>query len=447
MKKTALLFIMGAGILFPLAFWADSFSQSQALGLYIYNTGRLWALAGFLLLLYQYILSSKIKWLERGIGLDRLFIIHRTCGAAALVLIILHPVFIFVSMPLQGFGLPITPLVAVGVNAAVILAVTAGAALLYRALRLKYETWKNIHRASYVLLPLVFFHSFFLGSSTRVQPIRSYWLFLGALFLYVLIHRTLAWLHIRKHSFFVSEVKQETSDTWSVFFKGRQISYKPGQFMIVRLIRNRKVSEPHPFTISSSPAREALSITVKSVGDFTSAIGKTTILDRAYIDAPYGIFSFLNYNAPVLVFISGGIGITPFMSMLRYMRDRKMERRVLLIWGNKTEADITFRKELDQIALEMPLLKVVHVMSSQESWQGEKGLVNTELLRKYISGSTPALPRAAAPHTAVPHAEAQYTSAQYFLCGPPPMMNGVLRSLKQLGIPKSRVHDERFSLR
>jgi len=221
-------------------------------------------------------------------------------------------------------------------------------------------------------------------------------------------------------------VVQETHDTWSLYFEGRRVDYKPGQFLFVRLIRDGHASESHPFTLSSSPARDRLSISVKSVGDFTSTIGQTKTMDRAYIDAPYGAFSFLHHDAANLVFIAGGIGITPFMSMLRYMYDQKLQRNVLLVRGNKAERDIAFRDELDRMAAEMPSLQVVHVMSGQEDWPGEKGYVDTARLNRYLK---------------------DIEDPQVFVCGPPVMMAKVLRSLRELGIPGQRVHYERFALR
>ena len=134
----------------------------------------------------------------------------------------------------------------------------------------------------------------------------------------------------------------------------------------------------------------------------------------------------MNHDADNLVFIAGGIGITPFLSMLRYLRDTEANRQVLLIWGNKTEADIVCRHEIETMDAAMSSLQVVHVMSSQDDWPGEKGYVTSQLLGKYLDG---------------------VESPQVFLCGPPVMMDKVIPSLLSLGISKQRIHDERFALR
>ena len=109
--------------------------------------------------------------------------------------------------------------------------------------------------------------------------------------------------------------------------------------------------EEHHFTIASSPTEPAFhTSTIKASGDFTATIGQTSPGDLAIIQAPFGRFSYvLKPQALDLVFIAGGIGITPLMSNLRHMRDTQADRRVLLLYSNKTENDIVFREELAQI--------------------------------------------------------------------------------------------------
>jgi predicted ferric reductase len=335
-------------------------------------------------------------------------------------------VLLFASSILQGYVPPFPPLKILGIVTLTLIIVTAGAAILYKRLRLKYETWKNIHRAGYAIFAMGFVHSFFMGSDLHNWPLRIFWIVMACIYVIVLLYRIWNWSHVRRHPFSVAEVLQETPDVWSLYFNGKYRDYKPGQFMIVQLVRNGKVSEPHPFTISSSPTGDRLSISVKSSGDFTSTIGDTKIADTAYIDAPYGVFSFLNHDARDLVFIAGGIGITPFISMLWYMYDKKLERNIILIWGNKTEKDIVFKEDLERMASEMPSLKIVHVMSGQDDWTGEKGYIDEEKLKRHVSN---------------------FQDSQFFLCGPPVMTIAVEKTLTKLGVPKKKIHYERFALR
>jgi predicted ferric reductase len=426
MKKLNLSLAMVVLIALPVIFWAATLTPGLPWAVYLHEMGKLLGLIGFVLLLFQYVLSSKIKWVERGIGLDVLFRMHSKVGLIAVIFITAHPALFFISEKLQGYEAPMSILKVLGVITLLLLLLAACAALLYGVLPVKYETWKGIHRIAYAIFALAFIHSFFIGSDLQRWPMRILWLILAILFIGILAYKLQRRSYIRRYPFKVAGVLQETYDTWSVHFEGEHPPYNPGQFMIIQLLRDGNTSEPHPFTISSSPTGERLSISAKSVGDFTSTIGETKTTDVAYIDMPYGVFSFLNFDAKDLVLIAGGIGITPFMSMLRYIYDKKLKKNVILLWSNKTEQDIAFRKELETMASEMPSLKVVHVLSRQEGWSGERGKIDAEKLKRYVDN---------------------FHVTQFFICGPPLMMRAVERTLRELGAPKNRIHYERFALR
>ena len=413
--------------------WLQSLGPSTeapvTLSTIFYRTIRSLALVGFVLILFQYVLSSRIKWIEKDIGLDKLFRIHKTCGPIGIAFILIHPMVLVTFGKIQSYEISQSSVklaaVSIGVLTLSVLCVTGGVALLHRRLNLKYETWKDIHKANYIVFPLGFVHSLIMGSDLANEPLRTFWLVLLIVYAAVLTYKLVNRVRVRSHPFKVAEVVQETHDTWSLYFEGKSIDHRPGQFMSVQLVRDGQVSEPHPFTISSSPTWGRLSITVKSVGDFTSKIGDTKTSDHAYVDAPYGAFSFLKHGARELLFIAGGIGITPFMSMLRYIHDQQLERDVVLMWANKTEQDIVFKDELEKMATEMSSLDVVYVLSRQPNWPGEKGRIDAEKLKKYTS------------HLGEP---------QCFICGPPAMTATMRRTLRELGIPKHRIHYEHFSL-
>jgi ferredoxin-NADP reductase len=147
------------------------------------------------------------------------------------------------------------------------------------------------------------------------------------------------------------------------------------------------------------------------------------------VQGPYGRFSYLLYpDERDFVFIAGGIGITPFMSMLRHMAHSKAEAPVLLLYANRTEEDITFREELDRIARgEAPRLTVVHVLESPPAgWHHETGRISREMLERRLEGNV--------------------KGKAFYICGPPPMMSAVMDMIRVLGVPRRHVHSERFSL-
>jgi len=426
MKKTAFAIISLMVLALPCVYWVRGLTPDSSVGGLLYDLGRLCTLAAFVLIFFQYLLSARVKWIERGIGLDRMLMLHKRSGLVVLGLVLGHPLLMALGERLQGFSSPFHFFKALGLVTLLILVFSAGAALLYERLRLKYETWKNLHKAGYALYPLAFVHSFLIGGTVQKGPVRVLWIVLLILFAFILGHKALRRWSLRRRPFSVAEVRRENPSVCTVFFDGDHGEYKPGQFMILQLKRDGVVSESHPFTISSSPTEEKLSVTIKEVGDFTSTVKRTRPSEAAYIDMPYGVFSFLNSPADAFVFIAGGIGITPFMSMLRYMNDRKMRHKVLLLWANRTEEDILFKEELAAMGQENPSLKIVHVLSRQDSWQGEKGHVDRERLQKVVRN---------------------YGAAKFFICGPPAMMGAVKSALRDLGVPSRRILMERFALR
>jgi ferredoxin-NADP reductase len=128
------------------------------------------------------------------------------------------------------------------------------------------------------------------------------------------------------------------------------------------------------------------------------------------------------------VFIAGGIGITPLMSNLRHMRDTGADRRVLLLYANKTEADIIFREELDRMTeQDKPQVEVVHILTRPGSdWEGEIGRLDREKLQR-LTGE-------------------RLGASTFFLCCPPPMIQSLAAILEGLRVPAERISYEYFSL-
>ncbi len=227
-------------------------------------------------------------------------------------------------------------------------------------------------------------------------------------------------------------VKSEAPRVWTLALephRDRPFHFVPGQFQFLRLHGTDIPSEEHPFTIASSPARSGrISITIKESGDFTAGIGRVRPGDRATVHGPFGRFSHtLHPDEGDLVFAAGGVGITPLMSMLRYMRDHLEARRVLLAYASRSAADVLFRDELEAMqAGEYPVLKVVHVLANApSSWVGETGKLDADRLARLCGG---------------------VESKAFYLCCPPPMAASLIRGLRRKGVNPRRIHTDYFSL-
>lgn len=208
------------------------------------------------------------------------------------------------------------------------------------------------------------------------------------------------------------------------FEKPEGFEYQAGQYFILTL-PGRDGSLKKPFTFSSAPTEPFLELTTRMSGsEFKNALA--TLLPGAEVEmrAPNGSF-VLKDGVARMACVIGGVGITPFRSMVRSLADLGVcDREIVLLYGNSSEEGITFGEELDHIARRLPQVRVVNVLSRPgDSWRGRRGHLNVDVIREELE-----LP-------------GEWT---YYLCGPPPLMEGMVEALAELGVPDEHVVLERF---
>lgn len=404
----------------------------------LYELGLGLALAGSAVLLLQVVLAARLKWIERPFGLDMVLRFHRNMAVLGLAMLVLHPVFL--ALGGSGWGLLYNPsapaFVFAGRLALVLLATNVAMSLVRRRLGLRFERWRLIHDlVGPALLVLVLLHGLGASHDLTGGPGAAWASAFGAAFLLFVHHRFVRPMRLGRHPYRVVEVRPKAEGVWTIRLappKGfKRFDYLPGQFQFLTLHRQGRglPVEEHHFTISSSPTETGyVSSTIKAVGDFTRTIGKTRPGDTATVHAPFGRFSYLLHPGDDdMVFIAGGIGITPLRSMLRHMQDSQADKRVLLIYANKTEADIVFRKELDEIAeADKPRLRLVNVLSRPgPDWKGETGHIDKGLIARLCGD--------------------ELRDKAFYLCGPPGLVRATLAALRELGVPDGRIRLEYFS--
>lgn len=403
-----------------------------------YNLGRAFALAAFVILALQFPLAARLGWVERPFGLNLVLPFHRNMAVLAGLLLLVHPFL----MAWGGGGWKLlladpTWYIWVGRGALALLLLSVVISVGRKRLGVPFETWRLGHNISGpAILVLGFVHSWYASVDFTLTMMQLLWLaLLAQAAAFYLEHRIFTPARLRRNPYQVIEVHQENHNVWTLKLAPpagqARFDFLPGQFQFITLLRGRGLpEEEHHFTIASSPAEpDGVSATIKASGDFTATIGETRPGDLAVIQAPFGRFSYLLHpEAKDLVFIAGGIGITPFLSNLRHMRDVRAERRVLLLWANRTEADIICREELAALeAGERPEVKVVHILSRPEAgWEGERGRLDRLSLQR-LAGE-------------------RLSQSQVFLCCPPPLTQSLLRALAALGVPEKRISLEYFSL-
>jgi predicted ferric reductase len=405
----------------------------------LHETGTSVAFAAYGIMSLQPVLVARWKWLEGPFGLDVLARFHRYMGLFTAGLLLAHPPL----MAYGGAGLGlITSLdqpwyIWVGRAVLSLLLLQGVVSVWYQALGLTFEQWRRTHNVLAVLiLSGAFVHSSWAAYDMGPVLMRLLWFVLFGLTLFAYVHhKVVKPKRLRRHPYRVVGVEPETHNVWTIAIappEGERIyDYHPGQFHFVTFRRSEDLPvEEHHWTISSSPVRkDFISSTIKESGDFTGTIGKTRVGDTALVEGPFGRFSYILYPEDKdFVFIAGGIGITPFMSMLRHMRDTGKEADVLLLCANRTEQDIVFKSELAVMESgPRPRLHVVHILTRPEAgWAGESGHLDREKLVRLVGQGS--------------------EQRAYYVCAPPAMAEMVIRSLRSMGVPYSRIRTERFSL-
>ena len=393
------------------------------------------AALGFTILSLQFVITARLPWVEAPFGLDLLLVFHRIMALVAVALLCVHPLLVASA---EGWSL-LTRLhvqwyIWVGRIALALLLLHVTVSLWRRALQLSYERWRRLHNPlALTILAAGFVHSVMAGDDLRDAWRQRVWGFAPALGL-------AAWLYSRairprllaRRAFRVLSVKPEAPRVWTLTLQpaqGRCFRFMPGQFQFLRFLGADVAREEHPFTIASSPARGGrFSLTIRESGDFTRSLGRIRAGDRATIHGPFGRCSYdLHPDEGDMVFVAGGVGITPLMSMLRAMRDRRESRRVTLVYASRAVDDVLFAGELSAMeAGWWPALKVIYVLSRPPSWwAGESGRIDVNRLHAWCG---------------------ELADKAFYLCCPPMMTRGLIRGLRRMRVHPRRIHCDYFSL-
>jgi predicted ferric reductase len=379
------------------------------------------------------ILSGRYKFLDRLFGgLDRVYRIHRLGGYYTLSFLTFHALGMHLRMLQFSFTEMINFLfffsdksLNYGRISYLGLIVIVGITL-FMSGKMKYEWLKGVHKLLGVFLFFGGMHAYFIPSDiSQNLLLRNYTLALvGIALLSYLWRSVLQRLLFHKVRLAVLEVNRLSREVTEVVMKPLfPISYYPGQFVFIQFMQKDFPYQDHPFSLTASTKEGLLRISAKALGDFTSNLSNLKPGAIAEIQGPFGGFTFLKTSNKKQVWIAGGIGVTPFVSMARTLRDsaddpRYQDLDITLIYSAHKETDLVYLEELKGIESLSSGLKLV-------SWVGEqKGYITASDIQEVIA----------------------LENKDIFICGPPGMMTALRKQLKVLGVPSSKIHFEKFSL-
>lgn len=222
----------------------------------------------------------------------------------------------------------------------------------------------------------------------------------------------------------VKEVLCRTYDVVSFKFpRPENFNYIAGQFIFITIDTSMGKMRKH-FTISSSPTNDYLEFTKKLTDSgFSTGLKELKVGDMVKIEGPYGTF-VLNPKFERIAMLTGGIGITPMRSMLRYYTEMKLENDIILLYSNRFHKDIIFKDELEWMCQQNKHLQIIYTLTAMDkNWMGETGRINDAMVKRLIP---------------------DYMHRLFYTCGPLTMVESIRRILKRIGLPDEMMRKEAF---
>ena len=230
----------------------------------------------------------------------------------------------------------------------------------------------------------------------------------------------------------VDEKRKVGNSMWDFMFKTpKKLEYQPGQYMEWTLAHKNTDSRGSRryFTLSSSPTEDTIRVGVKfdpNGSSFKKAMFNLKKGDEIVASHVTGEFTLPKDRSKKLVFVAGGIGVTPFRSMLKYLLDKKEKRSVIVFYTEEAADDFVYKDVLDNAQKELGI-KVVYTITNRENvpsnWKGKVGRIDVKMLEEEVPDSPERL---------------------FFLSGPHSMVEGFRQTLLEMGVPKGQIKVDFF---
>jgi predicted ferric reductase len=415
-------------IFLPVVFWVLRMPLTirfENFYMTITSIGQILGLLGMAMFIATMILSSRLKFLESYFGgLNKIYFWHHMLGGASFICLLFHPIILvinYLTISLQSaalFFIPINnPAVSFGIFS--LLALILMLVFTFFII-LPYRTWKITHKFLGAAFFLGILHTFFVSSDVSIYlPLKIYmgiFVFLGLIaYLYRTIFGSVV---VKKFKYNVDEVKKLNDKVVEIIMSpiGSKINFKAGQYIFIGFKGEGISTETHPFSISSGIFDEKLKITVKTLGEYTAQLQNLKAGSESITEGPFGVFSYLNTKNKNQVWIAGGVGITPFLSMAKSLTDN--EYIIDLYYCVNTKSEIVSLEDLTNISAKNNNFKVIPLCADTD------GYINSKVISDH-SGNL--------------------LEKDFFLCGPPPMMKGARSQLLASGVHNNKIHSEEFS--
>jgi ferredoxin-NADP reductase len=230
----------------------------------------------------------------------------------------------------------------------------------------------------------------------------------------------------------IKEKQEVAKGTLLVTFDllGEEVDFTPGQYFFVTLpdigYQDDKGLRKHLTVVTSPNQRGVLGLATRIRDSaFKRTLSELPVGAEVDVEPPKGSFALPDDHARPLVFVAGGIGITVFRSMLRFIQEEGLRYRVTLVYSNRDRESAAFLDELQRLERENPDLRLVLTMTQDPGWEGETRKVDAQFFRDHLGQAL--------------------MGSTFLVAGPPGMVEGVQQPLDQAGVDEDNVLAERYS--
>lgn len=383
--------------------------------------GRLTGLLSQLFIIIQLVLVSRFSLIEVEYGLDKLINLHKKIGTGLGVFILSHPIFLTIGYAKRGdLGLldqfisfqhwdDILPAT---ISLIIILLVAFLSAKKIR-IKLKYEFWYFSHLLLYIAVFLAFGHQI-NTSDMSDRPAVFYWIALNLVVILVLVSYRFVrpMINFFEYKFKVNKIVKENDNVFSIYITGNNIEkykFNSGQFATLIFLQKGKWFH-HPFSFSDISGNKYLRFTIKSSGDFTSKLNELKEGIRVWIDGPFGVFSLNKSVNDKYLFIAGGIGISPIVSIIKSI----VTKDAILMYSNRQEKDVVLQNDIDN-----SLVKTHYFFTDKDP----NNMITIDKIKNLVP---------------------DFIKRDIYICGPLSMSRALNAGLIGAGVSKKQIHFEKF---
>lgn len=438
--------VLTAAVLYPLTSVALFFHGNWYSFFHSYSLGMFFGLVSYCYFALALTLGSRIKVLDRIFGHDRILVMHGIIACLALACGIAHAAlksFYFpeetvqstfgeIGLGLFGFVILMTVLVMLETPLDRMPPLSRFIRFIKRRVRADYTLLKLLHNLTAPAFAIIVLHVL-LASPVQETSGKTAFVSVTGLIavLFWIRHKIARPLGSLLNAHAVAAVRPLADGIVEIELspkRGRTIGRKAGQFAFFRFIDRACGFGEHPFTISSSPSSGTLAVTVKALGDYTAKLGSLKENALCLVDGPYGLF-YPEDSDRELIFLAGGIGITPFLSILRDFADTGREGNVSLVWSVRRRDEAFAMEELRTISTGLPGFRFRVLVTGETAFDhdGPDGRIDAGVIGDALSRSSS--PRA----------------VKAFICGPDAFSRSVKNLLIGTGIPEGNIANEAFS--